>query len=174
MGWLGTTQVAAHQIALNLASITFMVPLGLSSAAAVVVGHAVGRTDPVGARGAAQAALACAVTFMGTTALAFTLAPRTFAGLYTARSSGAGARGAAPPVGRVLSSLRRNSGHLYWNPARTGRHSHSDDHRVARLLGDRFAGKPVARLPCRAGAGRALVGARRSVSSSSPCSSWIG
>ncbi len=46
MGWLGTTQVAAHQIALNLASITFMVPLGLSSAAAVVVGHAVGRSRP--------------------------------------------------------------------------------------------------------------------------------
>jgi MATE family, multidrug efflux pump len=76
--------MAAHQIALNLASITFMVPLGLSSAAAVVVGHAVGRSDPGGARGAARAALACAVTFMGTTALAFTLAPGVLAGLYTA------------------------------------------------------------------------------------------
>ena len=35
MGWLGVVQVAAHQIALNLASLTFMVPLGVSSAAAV-------------------------------------------------------------------------------------------------------------------------------------------
>ncbi|HSE69081.1 MAG TPA: MATE family efflux transporter [Gemmatimonadales bacterium] len=83
MGWLGTTQVAAHQIALNLASITFMVPLGLSSAAAVVVGHAVGRSDPAGARGASRAALACAVTFMGTTALAFMLLPGVLAGFYT-------------------------------------------------------------------------------------------
>ena len=84
MGWLGTTQVAAHQIALNLASVTFMVPLGLSSAAAVVVGHAVGRSDRAGASGAARAALACAVSFMGTTALAFTLGPRMLAGFYTA------------------------------------------------------------------------------------------
>jgi len=87
MGWLGTTQVAAHQIALNLASITFMVPLGLSSAAAVVVGHAVGRSDPIGARGAARAALACAVSFMGTTALAFTLLPGVLAGFYTSDSA---------------------------------------------------------------------------------------
>ena len=35
MGWLGVVQVAAHQIALNLASLAFMVPLGVSSAAAV-------------------------------------------------------------------------------------------------------------------------------------------
>ena len=35
MGWLGVAQVAAHQIAINLASLTFMVPLGVSSAAAV-------------------------------------------------------------------------------------------------------------------------------------------
>ena len=50
MGWLGVAQVAAHQIALNLASLTFMVPLGVSSAAAVIVGHAVGRGDAEGVR----------------------------------------------------------------------------------------------------------------------------
>jgi MATE family multidrug resistance protein len=83
MGWIGTAQLAAHQIALNLASITFMVPLGLSGAAAVMVGLAVGREDPVEARGAAKAALVCAVGFMGTTALLFTLFPRTWAALYT-------------------------------------------------------------------------------------------
>jgi MATE family multidrug resistance protein len=86
MGWLGTTQVAAHQIALNLASITFMVPLGLSSAAAVVVGRAVGRQDPIGASGAAKASLACAVAFMGSTALAFTLLPHLLASIYTTNS----------------------------------------------------------------------------------------
>ncbi|MGH7701109.1 MAG: MATE family efflux transporter, partial [Gemmatimonadales bacterium] len=37
MGWLGTVQLAGHQVALNLASVTFMVPLGVSAAAAVLV-----------------------------------------------------------------------------------------------------------------------------------------
>ena len=48
MGWLGTRQMAGHQIAINLASLTFMVPLGVADAAAVLVGRAVGRGDPAG------------------------------------------------------------------------------------------------------------------------------
>ncbi len=83
MGWLGATQMAGHQIALNLASVTFMVPLGLSAAAAVLVGHAVGREDPEAARRSAAAAVACAVGFMGATAVAFVTLPHTLAGLYT-------------------------------------------------------------------------------------------
>ena len=50
MGWIGTAQMAAHQVAINLASLTFMVPLGVSGAAAVLVGQAVGRGDPASAR----------------------------------------------------------------------------------------------------------------------------
>jgi len=83
MGVMGTTKVAGHQVALNLASITFMVPLGLSAAAAVVVGHAVGRGDRRGAADAARAALWVAVSFMGATALAFLLLPGPLARLYT-------------------------------------------------------------------------------------------
>ncbi len=83
MGSLGTNMVAGHQVALNLASITFMVPLGLSSAAAVVVGHAVGRGDVDGARRSAGAALLVAVGFMGTTALIFLLFPGPLARVYT-------------------------------------------------------------------------------------------
>ena len=45
MGWLGTRQMAGHQVAINLASLTFMVPLGLADAASVLVGRAVGRGD---------------------------------------------------------------------------------------------------------------------------------
>lgn len=45
MGWLGTVQLAAHGIALNLASATFMLHLGLSSAATVRAGNAIGRRD---------------------------------------------------------------------------------------------------------------------------------
>ncbi len=83
MGTMGTNEVAGHQIALNLASLTFMVPLGLSSAAAVVVGHAVGRADPLGARVLARTSLTVAVAFMGTTALIFLLLPGPLARLYT-------------------------------------------------------------------------------------------
>ena len=46
MGWIGTTALAAHQIALQIASMLFMVPFGISLAATVRVGHAVGRRDP--------------------------------------------------------------------------------------------------------------------------------
>ncbi len=83
MGVLGTTQVAAHQVALNLASITFMVPLGLSAAAAVVVGHAVGRGDREAATRASRAALVIAIAFMGLMAITFLVLPGPLARMYT-------------------------------------------------------------------------------------------
>jgi MATE family multidrug resistance protein len=58
VGWLGRTQLAAHQIALQLVTIIFMVPFGISVAATVRVGHAVGRGDAIGTRRAAFSALA--------------------------------------------------------------------------------------------------------------------
>jgi MATE family multidrug resistance protein len=83
MGWLGVAQVAAHQIALNLASLTFMVPLGVSSAAAVVVGHAVGRGDGEGVRRATLASLGVGAGFMLCTAVLLLTVPEFLAGLYT-------------------------------------------------------------------------------------------
>jgi MATE family multidrug resistance protein len=83
MGWLGVVQVAAHQIALNLASLTFMVPLGVSSAAAVIVGHAVGRGDAEGVRRATLASLAVGAGFMVGTGVLFVAAPDLLASLYT-------------------------------------------------------------------------------------------
>lgn len=83
MGWLGVVQVAAHQIALNLASLTFMVPLGVSSAAAVIVGHAVGRGDAQGVRRSTLASLAVGAGFMGCTGVLFVAVPELLAGLYT-------------------------------------------------------------------------------------------
>jgi MATE family multidrug resistance protein len=83
MGWLGTVQVAAHQVAINLASLTFMVPLGVSSAAAVVVGHAVGRDDPDGVRRSSFAALMVGAGFMSLTAIIFFSIPGFLAGMYT-------------------------------------------------------------------------------------------
>ena len=61
MGWMGTASLAGHEIALNMAAMTFMVPLGISGAAAAVVGHAVGRNDMPSARRDALAAIVCAL-----------------------------------------------------------------------------------------------------------------
>jgi MATE family multidrug resistance protein len=83
MGWIGIEQVAAHQVAINLASLTFMVPLGVSSAAAVVVGHAVGRGDVAGVRRATGAALVVGAGFMALMALVLIGAPHALARLYT-------------------------------------------------------------------------------------------
>ncbi len=64
MGRLGTTELAAHQIALTLASILFMVPFGVSMAATVRVGHAAGRRDTDATRRAGMAAIALGAGFM--------------------------------------------------------------------------------------------------------------
>ncbi len=57
MGAQATATLAAHQVAISLASFTFMVPLGVGAAASVLVGQAIGRDDPGAARRAAVAAL---------------------------------------------------------------------------------------------------------------------
>ena len=75
-GRLAPTSLAAHQIAINYAALTFMVPLGISSAGAVRVGHAVGRRDAAGAAKAGWTALLFAVLFMTTAALVFITIPR--------------------------------------------------------------------------------------------------
>ena len=69
VGTLGVNQLAGHQITIMLAALTYMVPLGVSAAAAVLVGHAVGRGDPEAARREASAALACGIAFMSVTAI---------------------------------------------------------------------------------------------------------
>ncbi|TPW17849.1 MAG: efflux protein, MATE family, partial [bacterium] len=62
-GRLGTLPLAAHQIALSIASFTFMVPLGISSAGAVRVGHAVGAGRPGQAARSGWTAIAVSATF---------------------------------------------------------------------------------------------------------------
>ena len=71
MGQISETAVAAHQIALQIAAITFMVPFGISQAATVRVGHAVGRGDPIGARRAGWVAVLLGVGFMAVMSLVF-------------------------------------------------------------------------------------------------------
>jgi MATE family multidrug resistance protein len=82
MGLLGTAAIAAHQIALNVPSITFMVPLGLSMAATVRVGLAAGAGDPHGVRRAGMVAFVIGGGFMVLCAVLLALFPRTIAELY--------------------------------------------------------------------------------------------
>jgi len=73
---LDAASTAAHQIALNCASLTYMVPLGICSAAAVRVGQAIGRRDPIAAGRAGWAAITMGAGFMSLAALILVLVPR--------------------------------------------------------------------------------------------------
>lgn len=83
MGWLGPVELAAHQVTINLASITFMVALGVSLAGSVRVGHHIGAGRARAARRAALGTYLLAVGFMALCALWFLWVPRTLIGLYT-------------------------------------------------------------------------------------------
>jgi MATE family multidrug resistance protein len=102
MGLFGTVEVAAHQVAINLASLTFMVPLAVGAAAAVTVGHAVGRGDGAAARRAAVAALLCGTGFMCLSAASFLLVPGALARLYTTDAAVVALAGALIPIAGVF------------------------------------------------------------------------
>jgi MATE family multidrug resistance protein len=82
-GRLTADVLAAHQIVLNWASVTFMVPLGISAAAAVSVGHAVGARRFADARRVGWLAISCGVFFMSLAAIAFVVAPLPILHVYT-------------------------------------------------------------------------------------------
>jgi MATE family multidrug resistance protein len=82
-GTFGTSQVAAYQIALNMAALTFMVPLGVSAAGSVRVGNAIGAGDAPRSREAARTAYILGGGFMCTTAVLFLVLPEPLARLYT-------------------------------------------------------------------------------------------
>jgi MATE family multidrug resistance protein len=82
-GRLQPVALAAHQIALNCAALTFMVPLGISSAAAVAVGQAVGRREPAVARSDGFIAIGLASVFMSFAAVAFLTIPERILNFYT-------------------------------------------------------------------------------------------
>jgi MATE family multidrug resistance protein len=80
---LGPLPLAGHQIALNCAALTFMVPLGISSAAAVRVGQELGRRDPDAARRAGWSAIIIGVGFMACSGAVFVSIPKMIARLFT-------------------------------------------------------------------------------------------
>jgi multidrug resistance protein, MATE family len=83
IGKLGASALAGHQIALQAVSVTFMMPLGISSAAAVRVGHAIGRQDHAGVARAGWMALGLGGAVMSSAAIALLTLPHWIARLFT-------------------------------------------------------------------------------------------
>ena len=82
MGQLGTVTLAAHQIALQTAVVTFMIPLGLSMATTVRVGQLMGQDNPTGARLAGFVGIGIAALFMTMMGILFWTIPGTIVSLY--------------------------------------------------------------------------------------------
>lgn len=82
MGLIGVAEIAAHAVALNIAAVTFQVPLGIAQAATIRVGTAFGARDPVWIGRAGRMALAVGIGFMAFTAALIWATPRMFVGVY--------------------------------------------------------------------------------------------
>jgi MATE family multidrug resistance protein len=82
VGWLGTYQLAAHQIAINLASISFMCAVGVSAAGSIRVGNAVGRKNILEIRRAGFTAIIVSASIMGTFGIVFITLRNILPGLY--------------------------------------------------------------------------------------------
>src|ERR1700730_425869 len=80
---LGPVPLSGHEIALNCAALSFMVPLGISSAAAVRVGQQLGRKDPEGARRAGWSAIILGAGFMTYSGLVFVSIPTWISRLFS-------------------------------------------------------------------------------------------
>lgn len=82
MGWLGVVPLAAHGIAMQLASIAFMVPMGMSQAATVRVGRALGSADALALNRAAGSVMAICLLFATTSGLLFWTLPAQLISLF--------------------------------------------------------------------------------------------
>jgi MATE family multidrug resistance protein len=83
IGGLGDDAVASHQVALNLASVSFMVPLGVAFATTIRVGNAVGRGDAAGIRRAGLAGIGLAVLAQACSSVLMFGVPHFLAAIYT-------------------------------------------------------------------------------------------
>ena len=134
---LGPIPLSGHEIALNCAALAFMVPLGISSAAAVRVGQQLGRKDTAGARRAGWSAIILGVGFMGCSGLLFVSIPTWIARLFSPdpmvirTGAAAAAGGGRIPVVRRLADGRDRG------PARHRRHQDAHAGQLHRLLADR-------------------------------------
>ena len=153
MGTLGTVPLAAHGIAIQLASISFMIPLGLSQAATVRVGNAAGRHDRTAVGHAGRAAFLCGLGIAVTAGLIFLAFPpaadRAVPGKQRRRGAGDRRRRAARDRGRALSDRRLGAGARRCRAARVAGHACADADRHRELLGPGRAGRLADRLEAR-------------------------
>jgi multidrug resistance protein, MATE family len=91
MGLISTTALAAHQIALQIAAILFMVPFGIGMAATVRVGHAIGRRDAPAVRRAGFIATGLGVGFMSAMTLVVIIERFAIAQIFLGQGAGAAA-----------------------------------------------------------------------------------
>jgi MATE family multidrug resistance protein len=83
IGWYGEIELAAHNIAINIASVTYMVATGISAAGSILVGDAIGRKNKHDMNLAGRAALIMGAAFMGICALVLLVGKTFVVGLYT-------------------------------------------------------------------------------------------
>jgi MATE family multidrug resistance protein len=102
MGLLGTVAIASHQVALQLAALTFMIPVGIAQATSVVVGQAVGRGDPEGARRAVGAGMVTVTAFMSFTAVMFLTLPGPLSRIFSNDPTVVGAAALLLPIAGVF------------------------------------------------------------------------
>ena len=135
---LSAESLAAHQIALNIASVTYMVPLGISAAAAVAVGHNIGAGDPARARRTGYLAIGVAVAFMAIMALLLILFPHSASfGFTVPGSPGHGDRSAIACLGCCFPDLRRHPDGYYRSSPRPRPHQSAHGSQLHRLLDHR-------------------------------------
>ncbi len=82
VGWLGEAQLAAHEVAINLASTTYMMATGIAAAGSIRVGAALGRNDQNGIFRAGTTAFGVVAVFMTICCLVFMLANHHLVSLY--------------------------------------------------------------------------------------------
>jgi multidrug resistance protein, MATE family len=86
MGWIGTVDLAAHGIALEITAMTFMVHVGLSNAATVRAGRAFGEGDHAGLRMGAKVSVVLSLVFAGLTVILFLTLPETLIGVFLSKT----------------------------------------------------------------------------------------
>ncbi len=150
-GRLDPVSSGAHQIALNIASLAFMVPLGLASSAAVRVGYAFGAGDRRRAARAGWTAMASGAVIMTAIGLVFFLWPVPLMRIFTTDPRIVDIGVAAPGHCRGVSTVRRNPGGSHGCTSWHLGDSHADDRQLHRPLVSWTTGQLCALLSTRVG-----------------------
>lgn len=153
-GTFGATALAAHQLALTLAALTFTVTVGMGSAASVRVGHAVGARDVGGARRRGLVAYGVGTAFMACSAALFVLFPRQLAGALTNQAD---VIAAAVPLLQVAAVFQISDGAQAVGAAVLRGAGDTRRTLAANLAGHWLVGLPLA-LGLAYGAGMGVVG----------------